>query len=188
VKRVELFLGFIETKYISLLLYIYVMIEVSKKILLQLEYVLKTLSNEEYTASLEIFSGASIAQHTRHILEFYVCLITNCECDIINYDLRKRDKGLEQDLSFCLTKITEINKELNNLNSDKNIVLEAVQGGKIVKVNTTLNRELLYAVEHTVHHMAIIKMGILLNYPSVIIPDNFGVAESTIQYKSICAQ
>jgi len=66
--------------------------------------------------------------------------------------------------------------------------LEAVQGGKTVKVDTTFNRELLYAIEHTVHHMAIIKIGMLLNYPNVTVPENFGVAESTIQYKTSCAQ
>ncbi len=161
---------------------------VSKKILSQLENVLSSLTDKEYTASLEIFSGASVGQHTRHILEFYLCLISNCECEVINYDLRQRDKNIEQNLSFCLSKIGEIKEHLNPLNSDKSICLEAVQGGKTIKVATTFNRELLYAIEHTVHHLAIIKMGILLNYPHIEIPENFGVAESTIQYKSSCAQ
>jgi len=61
--------------------------EVSKKILLQLENVLVGLTNEEYTTPLEIFSGTSIAQHTRHILEFYLCLISNSESSVINYEV-----------------------------------------------------------------------------------------------------
>ena len=162
--------------------------EVSKKILLQLENVLVGLTNEEYTTPVEIFSGTSIAQHTRHILEFYLCLISNSESSVINYDLRKRDKNIEQDLPFCLSKISDIIKELDLLSADKPMCLEAVQGGKTVKVDTTFNRELLYAIEHTVHHMAIIKIGMLLNYPNVTVPENFGVAESTIQYKTSCAQ
>jgi len=162
--------------------------EVSKKILLELKGVLVGLTNDEYTAPLDIFSGASIAQHTRHILEFYVCLLNNCDCDVINYDLRERDKNIEQKLDFCLTKVDEINIQLNQVNTNKKICLEAFQGGKTVKVETSFDRELLYAIEHTIHHMAIIKMGILLHYPNITIPKNFGVAESTIQYKSSCAQ
>ena len=164
------------------------MIDVSKKILLQLEKVLNSLSNDEYNAPLEIFSGASVGQHTRHILEFYLCLISNCDCDTLNYDLRKRDKNIEQNLSFCLEKTAEIVEELSYVNADKKMCLEAVQGGKTIKVDTTFNRELLYAIEHTVHHLAIIKMGILLNFPHIEIPANFGVAESTIEYKTKCAQ
>ena len=162
--------------------------EVSENILLQLKQVLINISNEEYTLPLEIFSGASIAQHTRHILEFYICLISNCDCDILNYDLRKRDQNIEQSLDFCIAKISETIEELKFLNADKKLSLEAIQGGKTIKVDTTFNREILYAIEHTVHHMAIIKMGILINFTHVTIPENFGVAESTIQYKTSCAQ
>jgi len=161
---------------------------VSTKILLQLENVLVNLSDQEYTSPLNIFSGASIGQHTRHILEFYLCLISNCNCDTINYDLRKRDKNIEQSRSFSIEKIAEINYKISHMNSDKPFCLEAFLGGETISVKTTFNREILYAIEHTVHHMAIIKMGILLNYPEVTIPENFGVAESTIQYKSSCAQ
>lgn len=164
------------------------MIKVSQQILSQLEVILSQLSQEEYTSEVEIFSGASIAQHTRHILEFYVCLISTKNSDVINYDLRKRDQRIETDLVFCTQKIKEISVALNDLTEDRKICLHGVQGGENIQVDTTFKRELLYAVEHTVHHMAIIKMGVLLNFPKVNIPENFGVAESTIQYKNSCAQ
>ena len=164
------------------------MIKVSQNILSQLSEVLSNLTTENYTMPLEIFSGASIGQHTRHILEFYMCLISNSEADVINYDLRKRDTNLEQNLEFCISTIDQIKCDLDNLTSERELSLEAMQGGTNVSVKTTFNREVLYAVEHTVHHMAIIKMGVLLNYPKIKIPENFGVAESTIRYKNTCAQ
>ena len=99
-----------------------------------------------------------------------------------------RDEQKSRQANFPKTKVDEINIQLNQVNTNKKICLEAFQGGKTVKVETSFDRELLYAIEHTIHHMAIIKMGILLHYPNITIPKNFGVAESTIQYKSSCAQ
>ena len=164
------------------------MISVSKNILGQLSLVLNNLSTEEYSTPLEIFSGASISQHTRHILEFFTCL-TDCKnIEVVNYDLRQRDIKLEKDLSFTISKIEKIICDLDDLKNDHPVILEATFSGELKTSNSSLHRELLYAIEHAVHHMAIIKMGILLNFPKVNIPQNFGVAESTIMYRNKCAQ
>jgi len=164
------------------------MVDVSKNILDQLASVIGNLSNEEYTQKLDLFSGTSIGQHTRHILEFYTCLISKSECDCICYDDRERNTELEENSSSALSKIDSIKTDLQSLNNNKALTLKALMGSKIVDVNTSFERELLYAIEHTVHHMAIIKMGLLMNFHHVIIPENFGVAESTIAYRNQCAQ
>jgi hypothetical protein len=50
-------------------------------------------------------------------------------------------------------------------------------------MDTNYFRELTYNIEHAVHHMAIIKIGIreVANY--VTLPADFGIAASTIRYK-----
>ena len=45
----------------------------SVAILSQLEEVVEQLTNDSYCNTMEVFSGASIGQHIRHILEFYHC-------------------------------------------------------------------------------------------------------------------
>ena len=164
------------------------MISVSKNILSQLSLVINKLDTEEYACSLEIFSGASISQHTRHILEFFTCLTDRENTGIVNYDSRKRDLRLEKDLTFSVEKIEKIICDLSNLEKDYPVVVEAMFSGELKTANSSLHRELLYAIEHAVHHMAIIKMGLLLNFPKIEIPQNFGVAESTIMYRDKCAQ
>jgi hypothetical protein len=52
-----------------------------------------------------------------------------------------------------------------------------------LKMPTTVARELFYMLEHTVHHMAIIKMAVVNENLNIDIPENFGVANSTIQYQ-----
>jgi len=51
-----------------------------------------------------------------------------------------------------------------------------------------LHRELQYNIEHAVHHLAIIKIGVKTLEDSFKLDDNFGIAASTIRNKNACAQ
>ena len=52
-------------------------------------------------------------------------------------------------------------------------------------VSSSFFRELTYLIEHTIHHLAIIKIGLNEVYPAIEIPKNFGVAHSTIRYQAL---
>ena len=161
----------------------------SSQICTQLSSLLKQLTDEQYEHTLEVFSGASIGQHTRHIIEFYQCLLAQKDKNYVCYDERKRDIRLETSVEFSVDVLTSIANEINMLKEDKTLTLKGELAGEMNEFPSSLSRELLYALEHAVHHMAIIKIGILLNVPSVKIPTDFGVAESTIRYrKDQCAQ
>ncbi len=163
------------------------MVEVSKNILTQLSSALESLNNEEYTMPLDIFSGASTSQHVRHILEFYLCVLDSDKQNV-NFDVRKRDLSIEQNIHIAQEKIAAISNALDSLSKDTHLLLTASLGGKSHTVQSSLLRELLYVVEHAVHHMAIIKMGLMLHFPHIKLETNFGVAESTIVYRDVCAQ
>jgi hypothetical protein len=168
-------------------IYLYIMIEVSKNILYQISSLLLKMNNDEYTLSLKIFSGSSVAQHVRHTLEFYLCLLDS-QAKVVNFDKRERNPKIENDLNFTLSTISNIISRLGTLSEDKPMILEGVLGGELQSTNTSMHRELLYVIEHAVHHMAIIKIGFALNFPEIQIPENFGVAESTITYRKECVQ
>lgn len=165
----------------------HIMIEVSKNILVQLSSLLAQMKNEEYTLPLEVFSGSSIGQHVRHTLEFYSCLL-DAKDGFVNFDNRERNPKIENDLDFALITIENISSSLNSLKEDKPMILEGVLGGALQSTHTSMHRELLYVIEHAVHHMAIIKIGFVLNFPKIQIPKNFGIAESTITYRKECVQ
>jgi RNA-binding protein YhbY len=65
--------------------------------------------------------------------------------------------------------------------------LQQVIGNQILEIESNYTRELLYNLEHSIHHQALIKVAILQNN-SIIIDENFGVAHSTIEYRKKCAQ
>ena len=161
----------------------------SSEICLQLAELIKQLNDDQYKHTLEVFSGASIGQHTRHIIEFYQCLLGQKNKDIVCYDERLRNIELETSVTKATSTLEDIASRITNLTEDKPLILKGEFSGNLHDFPSSLSRELLYALEHAVHHMAIIKIGVLLNLPQVNIPENFGVAESTIRYrKEQCAQ
>ena len=49
-------------------------------------------------------------------------------------------------------------------------------------VESNAMRELIYNIEHAVHHMAIIKIGVREVAPYVTLPHDFGIAASTLRF------
>jgi uncharacterized damage-inducible protein DinB len=165
------------------------LLNASHELLEQLKACLSQFKSQEYSTSLSIFSGSSIGQHTRHILEFYQCLLQQVDEGIINYDLRKRNLSIETDLEIVLEAITDLQQQLPLLTLDNKVILQGTLGGEMNTVASSVSRELLYVIEHSVHHMAILKMGIVNAFPHIKLSTNFGIAESTIKYhKQQCAQ
>ena len=155
---------------------------------------LAVIDPEVYRMPLDILFYASIGQHTRHFVEFYQCLVEQSSIaePKINYALRARDVRIEEDPAFTAATINTLRKQLLELDEHKNCLLvcdEHVEEISGLIVESNISRELLYNIEHTVHHLAIIKIGLNAVAPQIILPAHFGVAPSTIRHKqNICAQ
>lgn len=150
----------------------------------QLKHFLQQLNQQEYTAPLPVFSGSTLGMHTRHIIEFYQCLLQPHDANVVNYDLRKRDLQLEVDLEFCCSSIDSVLMHLKEINQNSSLVLtsEIGYGHTLTKVDSGLDRELIYLLEHTIHHMAILKMGCVVSLPHIPFDEHFGLAYSTIKF------
>jgi hypothetical protein len=155
------------------------------KSLNELTDLLNQLSQIEYSKSCPELSNATIGEHTRHIIEMFQCLENQFESGIVNYDNRARDIRIQTDTTFAIENIVAIK---NNLDK-KNINLELLQfiDGEEIKIASNYYRELLYNLEHCIHHQALIKVAIL-QCETVKIDPNFGVARSTIEYRNQCVQ
>lgn len=146
---------------------------------------LKQLSNDEYSSPCVQLSNSSIGEHSRHIIELFQCLENQYESGVINYDDRKRNVLIQTDTDFAIQQIFEIQNNLDKEN--KNIVLkQKIESNEII-TESNYYRELLYNFEHCIHHQALIKVAIL-QYSTIAINENFGVARSTIEYRNQCVQ
>ena len=155
------------------------------KTLNELSSLLSQLSNEDFASPCLELSNSSIGQHTRHIIELFQCLISQCELGLINYDDRKRDYSIQTDINKAQKAIEEIFNSMEKPN--KTVLLQQVIDGEEMQIESNYNRELLYNLEHCIHHQALIKVAVLqINH--LQIDENFGVARSTIEYRKQCAQ
>jgi len=157
--------------------------------LLQLTDTVNQLSDLAYKQPCLQLSGASIGEHCRHIMELFKELLTGYESGLICYEKRQRDLVLETNKEKA---IVEIRMIINSIQlPDKKLVLsfQLDQDQNLdYKIDSNYYRELLYNLEHCVHHMALIRIGIK-ELTNLNLPDSFGVAASTIKHKNgQCAQ
>lgn len=168
------------------------MIDNCKDNLNTLKALINELGDKEYTFSSKLLTNASIGEHMRHILEFYLCLFEGTSNQIVNYDARKRDHQLEVDRKYALFTIDKIFSNISRLSIHSDLFLEGdfgTNGGDVKKLKTSFNRELAYCLEHSIHHQALIKIALVEQNLEALIHGDFGVAPATLRYRlELCAQ
>lgn len=149
---------------------------------------LRTLTCEEYARPIEIMHGATIGQHVRHILDIYLCLMRGLPSGVVNYEQRQRDPLIETDPSHAISMMDALKADLPE--HDRHVVVEGcydTDTGTMIHTDSSYHRELLYNFEHTVHHMALIRIGLEVSGHTAL-PEAFGVAPSTLKFRKACAQ
>ena len=156
--------------------------------LVQLAATLQQISDVEYAKPCKTLFNNTIGQHVRHIIDSFLCLEKGYNSGLINYEKRERNTLTETNIVVAEKLLLEIK---NNLNKDnKDLQLEAVfdeQQNEPVIISTNYYREVAYNLEHTIHHMALIRVGVN-EICKILLPENFGVAHSTIKYRNQCAR
>lgn len=150
---------------------------------------LLSISDEQYSFNNGKYFKSGIGRHFRHVIEHYTSLI-NGYTNKVNYDDRDRDLKLETSRNSAISALRSIidSVEIFQIKPDliKNKVEVMSNGGIYVEEspwsNSTIRRELQFLVSHTVHHYALI--GLILKTMDVVIPEDFGIAPSTLKYES----
>ncbi len=155
-------------------------------ILHQMESVISQMHSDDYTKPVDVFNNSTIGQHFRHTLEFFQCLMDGYETGVVSYDKRNHDKDIETDKGLALVFIEMTKEFIITCDMLKPLVLEVnynIEEGQDILVDSNMGREVAYNIEHAIHHMAIIKIGLQVLCPYVKLPCGFGVALSTLRYR-----
>jgi hypothetical protein len=138
------------------------------------------LSDADYQA-IHPQLNASLGQHTRHVIEILQCVLTGLDTGIVDYVNRQRDLDIEKNKTYALHLLNTLPISLPRV--DRLLALcISLQNEELHTVSTTYFREVVYNTEHVVHHLAL--MRIALESLAAPLPEAFGVAESTLQYRT----
>ena len=160
-------------------------------IFLQLSQQLQSLSNlllnltdEQFNKKVPHLGNSSIGGHTRHVIELLQCAMDGYSTGVVDYVNRKRDLLLETDRQLALSVLKQMDALMKMPDRHLNLVVEQIDSAmELTNVATSYYREVVYNTEHTIHHLALIKVAII-DMKLDIIDHDFGMAYSTIKYKA----
>lgn len=158
-----------------------------QEILEQCTNVILSVSEEQYTTTIEPHFSSSPGKHIRHVLDHYLALKQGCLSGEVNYNLRNRDSAIESAPQSALQLATELSSWLSQLTND--VLLSQIAVISEVSVteevhltcSSTVIRELMFVGSHAVHHYSLISAILSLQgHPQ---NDDFGVAPATLTYQ-----
>ncbi|MBT8145201.1 MAG: hypothetical protein KJN90_00020 [Gammaproteobacteria bacterium] len=121
----------------------------------------------------------------RHIIERISCVLDGQARGVVDYDCRSRDQLLEANPGSAEDALKGIQDSMDKLGIEAEIPLqvrESVhQDSPAVAIASTLERELMSLVSHTIHHLAII--ALLARGAGHQLRSDIGKAPSTIKYE-----
>ena len=156
------------------------------EVLRQGELLLNSLKDEDYKRKVPNVFSSTVGGHYRHCLDHFQSLLQGLDADEINYDNRHRDPRIENDRTFALAETHRILRAFASisrpfLDCPINVRSKVNYSGDAAPlIGSTVGRELMYAVAHTIHHYALI--AVICAMLEIPVPAGFGVAPSTLRY------
>ncbi|NJR44220.1 hypothetical protein HC761_01925, partial [bacterium] len=111
-----------------------------------------------------LYLDLNVGRHVRHVCDHAQALLDGVAAAQINYNFRTRDSETERSSAFALALIASLKTRLGALHAcDTPHAIQVLsemsfadaQSGEF---QSTLARELLYLINHTIHHAAYIKL------------------------------
>ena len=147
----------------------------------ELASLVEATSDEDFVAQPPGGVSGSIGAHVRHCLDHVDAVLEAAPGGMMTYDHRRRRTALEgcRHLAAAALRIAVARLDAVRDRADVPIVLvsQVDRAGAQVRVASSLGRELVFALQHTIHHQAVV--AVLLADRGVRVPPTFGYAPST---------
>jgi Zn-finger domain-containing protein len=151
--------------------------------LASLKNLIEALNHQQFTQKVEHLGNASIGGHTRHIIELLQCAIDGHNTGTLDYINRIRNLDIETNKEIALSALASLEQYYQLPDKKLNLTIDSIDGAIEPIVTTTYFREIVYNIEHTIHHLALIKVA-LIELKLNVVDTSFGMAYSTIKYQS----
>jgi uncharacterized damage-inducible protein DinB len=128
---------------------------------------------------------AGIGQHVRHVLDHYRAFKLGVDDKCVDYNLRTRNSHEETDSLVAQHNIDELIIWLQSYSGDYlelTVISEiSLREAKTESMNSNTERELLYLINHSIHHMAY--ASLLASSKGIELPRHIGLAPGTASYE-----
>lgn len=156
-----------------------------REVLDQLSRLVQQLDPPRYNTKPVTTYGGSVGGHVRHCLDHVSALLCGTRGEPIDYEARQRGSDIETCPHAALEQLGRLDAALADLDPHANPPVTAVlmlsPHAPLLRTESTLDRELAFVLNHTIHHHAMIAgMAKALDVP---VPDGFGMAPGTLQHQ-----
>jgi len=128
---------------------------------------------------------AGISQHVRHVLDHYRAFTMGLQTGVVDYNLRQRQCLEETQPEAALATTGQLISffESNLLSNFSFTVISEISlhVEHSTTMDSTTERELLYLINHSIHHMAY--ASLLASTQGVTVPRHIGLAPGTATYE-----
>ncbi|MDT8427776.1 MAG: hypothetical protein RQ757_03310 [Pseudomonadales bacterium] len=133
----------------------------------------------------ELYAESGVGRHARHVIDYYQALQSGLPGRHIDYNMRRRGSAIETDPVVMLEKMEELRKWGADilLEEEVNIRVESeisCAASYTYSFNSTIGREFLYIIDHSVHHIA--HISLILKQHGFTLDPVFGLAPSTSSF------
>jgi uncharacterized damage-inducible protein DinB len=148
----------------------------------ELAALLEGATDVDYLSKPSAGVSGSVGAHVRHCLDHVEAVLDGTTGAWMTYDERRRDTPVEHDRALGVATLRRAVERLSRMPArpaDEPLTLEALldRDGLRVQVRSSLGRELVFVLQHTLHHQALI--ALLLAGRGLLVPPLFGYAPST---------
>lgn len=131
-----------------------------------------------------LYTDANVGQHLRHVLDHTLALKESFSTKLVDYDKRHRGSEVETNRLVASQQFLLINRWIRTEIFDNRTLTVASEidcdASHRMLFESNLHREILYIINHTIHHAAHIKLA--LDQFGVTLPEEIGIAPGTASF------
>lgn len=148
----------------------------------QMRTMVQRLDDVDFAMPAPGRTTGGVGGHVRHCLDHVSALLVGARSGLCAYDRRQRGTAVETSRAAAIDAITDamigvLHLDAVTLESEVFVETQLDPGGAIVVTRSTVCRELVFLMSHTIHHNAIVSQ--MLHTRGIAVAPRFGLAPAT---------
>ena len=151
----------------------------------QVDTLLKGIESLPATIAHKVYCEQRVGSHVRHISDHFTALLCLTDSDTVDYNHRTRNSPIETDIDQARVLVAQLIDSVESAefgSREVECISEVdISETKSATFTSTADREALWVFNHTIHHIALIKL--LAENAGLQFDSDLGVAPATATFQ-----